>query len=334
MKAKTIHLTNPRLAGAIWGALALTLVLLLVAGTGFAGDDDTKSKYSSDDGFLGIYMQDLTRDIRRGLDIDTNKGVLVGDVIDDSPAEQAGLEEGDVIIMFNGEDVSSSQELRDMVRDTEPGDKIILTIVRDGDEEKINVTIGEAPEDSDWSGIFEGDRHHWREFAREFKHDFQHDFKSYASVFTKRRQLGVHATELTDDLAGYFDVKPDAGVLVLSVVEESVAEEAGVKAGDVITSVGDESIADVDDLREAMQEFDEGDEIKISIVRKGKKQALTGTMTEQDDVFMFNMRAPRVRVREPIKLRIHQDELREEVEMLREEIQELREEIKKDRDRG
>ena len=330
MKATHVHVTHPALARALWAVLGVSLLLALVLAAGVvrADDDDEKS------GYLGIYMQELTREVSRGLDLDVKKGILISGVEDGSPAAEAGLEDGDVIIGFNGEKVTSPDELRDLVMDTEVGTKVKLTIVRDGDKEKISVTVGERPGEFNW--VFsDGDRHrfgkqqgeHW-EFTTDMKERIGH----YVSMVKPRARLGVHATALNEDLASYFKVDEGEGVLVLDVVEESVAEEAGIKSGDVIKTVDGDDVSDVSDLRDAVSELDAGDDFEIDLVRKGKDVTIEATMYESHNMFFGRKNAPRVKMNAPrIEIKRHfgrDGTLRHELQELREELNEMKKELK------
>ncbi|MCZ6767427.1 MAG: PDZ domain-containing protein, partial [bacterium] len=91
--------------------------------------------------FLGVQMQELTDELRNGLDINTKKGVLINEVIEESPADKAGLHDGDVIVTFNGKDVETPSQLSDLVAETKSGDEVKIKVVRDGRPRTFEVTI-------------------------------------------------------------------------------------------------------------------------------------------------------------------------------------------------
>ncbi len=216
-------------------------------------------------GYLGVTMQNLTDDIIEGLDLKVMRGVLINEVIEDSPAEEAGLEDGDVIIVYSGNKITSSKELIKLVRATAVGDKVKLKVVRDQDTKTLLVTIGEKPEEFAWTVEDDGNR---------IKDTF-------VRIFRPGVQLGVKIQDLyNEDFASYFDVEEGEGVLVMGVEKESSAEEAGVKAGDVIIRLDDEDIGSAEELIEAVQEKEEGDEFKLVVKRHGRTKTLTGEMKE------------------------------------------------------
>jgi PDZ domain-containing secreted protein len=118
---------------------------------------------------------------------------------------------------------------------------------------------------------------------------------------------------------------------VLGVEDESVAAKAGVKAGDVITTIGDDKVTDVGDLRNAVRDFDEGDEFTISVVRHGKTQSLKATMDEQEFSFYNGGNGAHVwrTPRAPRAPRVHVDResMRDEIDQLKKEIQEMKEQL-------
>ena len=316
--------TQDRLALAAAAALAVALAATAVALPG--GKDKEKSAEKSR-GYLGVYLQKLTSDLREGLGIDVEKGVLVSAVEDDGPAGKAGIEDGDVIVKFAGKSVASPDDLRDRVRDTKPGTEVAVELVRDGKTRSVDVTVGEQPDDLflSWSG----DDFEWADV--DWPH-FPHEVRALVHMGPR---LGVQAAELNDDLAGYFSAKLGEGVLVLEVSEESVAEAAGVKAGDVIQKVGDEKIGSVEDLRESVSDFEEGDEFDIALLRKGKTQTVKATM-DGSGQWKTSFRVPRVHmdrhsVRGP-RVRVERwddSDLRQEMKELRREIDELKKELEK-----
>ena len=310
----------------VWGVVGLALVAIVV---GTLADADAGEK---DNGYLGVYMQKLTRDVRKGLDLDVKKGVLINGVEDGSPAEKAGIDDGDVIVEFDGKAVRSPDALRELVRDTDPGTEVEVVVIRDGDRKTIDLVVGERPDERTMFEWSDGDHgKHWSGFIGE------DGMQAFALLGGPK--LGVHATELNDDLASYFDTEGGGGILVLEVVDESVAAEAGVKSGDVIVKVDDNEISDVDGLRESLQDYEEGDEFDVSIIRKGKKQTLRATMDEQhSNNFIWSGSAPRVHEKlkdlhvPEIRMHIDKDEINEALDELRQEIKNLKKELKKLKD--
>jgi serine protease Do len=283
----------------------------------------------SGNGYIGVYMQELTSDVRKGLDIEVTQGVLVSGVEDDAPAALAGVEEGDVIVKFNGRPVGSPEELREAVRGVAPGSEARVDLVRDGKAKTLTVTVADRPERHSVRFEADGD-------------DFPMHLARGFAMFGGPR-LGIQAHELEDDhLAAYFGAKKGEGVLVLSVEEESVAGKAGVQPGDIIRRVGEQSVSDVDDVRDALRDFDEGDAFDITVLRNGKTQQLKATMDEQTSEFAlepqtFHWRAPRA-PRAPAPhmyremMRDGRDELRRELDDLKQEIRELKEELEERND--
>lgn len=98
-------------------------------------------------GWLGVSIQPVTPELAKQFGLKDNKGALVGDVVEDSPAEKAGIQHGDVIIEFDGKEVTDPSSLRNSVAGTSPGKKVSLKILRDGKVQKVDVTIAELPVD-------------------------------------------------------------------------------------------------------------------------------------------------------------------------------------------
>jgi len=324
-------------------AVVALCALLAAGGAGvlLAGDKgDEKAKDEEKSGaYLGVYMQDLTRSVREGLDLDVKKGVLVSGVADEGPAASAGIEDGDVIVMFNGRAIESADGLRDAVAELDPGAEVKIQLVRAGESMTVTATLGERPEDF-WVGF--GDDN-GRDFHFEFdklghhlERGLHRGHRALMAAFGGPR-LGVTTAELNDGLAEYFKTDAESGVLVLNVIEESVAEAAGVEPGDVIQKVDDTSVSSTDELRDALADFEEGDEFALQVLRKGKKQTLKATMDDSVNSFEMyaspNLKFDRHHFRAP---RVHvegfDDEMREELDEMRKELDEMRKELEKERD--
>ena len=210
-------------------------------------------------GWLGVAIQEMTPSLQEALNAGDQWGLVITEVMDDSPAERAGLREEDIILKYDGKPVTRFDELARLVRRTRPGTEVTLVILRDGKQMEIRVKIGKRPRRE--TNVFL-----WRGPGKTIEIRGGHP------------RLGVRVHDLDKDLASYFDVDAYEGVLVLEVMEDSPAEEAGLKAGDVILRIDDEKVRDADDLRDILADYDEGDEVTLEIVRHGKRQSITVTL--------------------------------------------------------
>ncbi len=238
------------------------------------GDSDEikvkKTKHSG--AYMGIYMGELSKTLIKKYDYPKKNGVLIERVVNDSPAEEAGLEADDIIYLFNGKKVGCPMRLISLVRDRKPGDKVTVVAYRNGRKKEIDVTLGEQTGEFysvDWDEIGE----HARDIGRAAgKLGKSVSYFVRSSINVKGR-LGVQIADLDEDLAGYFDVRENEGVLVLQVLEDSPAEEAGIKSGDIIVSIEGEEVSDVNDVIDELSDCDEDEKVEVQIMRKGKKMS-------------------------------------------------------------
>ena len=151
-------------------------------------------------GYLGIIIQDLTADLAESFDLNTTQGILVAQVSPGSPAEEAGLEQGDVIVAYQGQDVTNVGAFRNQVSLTQPGTEARLTVVRGRDRLNLNVTLGSL------------------EGAEVAVQD----------ALESTEEIGLTVQTLTPELARQFDMEAGQGVVVTQVVPGSVAQAAGI----------------------------------------------------------------------------------------------------------
>ena len=201
-------------------------------------------------------------------------GVVIDEVLENSPAEKAGLKRSDVIVEFDGEHVRSARQFARLVQETPSGRTVKLTITREGQKRDVQITPDERRGDVMVSGDF-GD--YMRDLGRDLGRlgdrlppfNFNFDFDM---PFMTGRRLGVTIEELTGQLADYFGAKE--GVLVTSVTDGSAAARAGLKAGDVITSINGERVSSREDLLRGVRDATSED-VKIGFVRDKKESAVT-----------------------------------------------------------
>lgn len=245
---------------------ALALGALLAAAPALAGDS----------GYLGVRLQDLTPAMVKALQLGDQAGVLVNEVVAESPAAKAGLRDGDVIVAFAGKPLSDYSSLTAAVRAGKPGDKVDVTVLRDGKKQTIQVELGEAKDGFAWNLAGDG------EDALLELERLRGDKGPFKIIMSGRDRgwLGVHIDDLSPQLGEYFGAKDGAGALVTEVEADSPAAKAGLKAGDVIVKLGDEAIADTADLHEALAGTKPEEQVKVEFLRKGKKQGADVTLAE------------------------------------------------------
>jgi serine protease Do len=197
---------------------------------------------------------------------DTTNGVRVDDVNPDSPAQQAGIREGDLVVEFDGERVRSAMQLTRLVRETPEGRQVAVAVMRDGKRQALQATpeAGRA---------FAFDEDSFRELERGWR-DLPRRFEAMPFMGSRGR-LGVTVQSLTPDLEEYFGAK-NGGALVSSVAPGSAAADAGIKAGDVITSINGRQVSDADDLTRGLRDLTGA--VTIVLLRDRKELTLQATI--------------------------------------------------------
>lgn len=235
----------------------------------------SETKITSKTPWLGVMTQTVDDDIADAFEVDVDYGAIINEIVQDSPAEKADLEEGDVIISFNGKKVWDSDDLTDLIEESETGAKATLGILRDGKEMTVNVELGSRPRNSSWvsRGSHNTPGVYW----------FNGPDDMRVFNWSGGGYIGVQLTELTDQLGLYFGVKNDEGVLITEVNEDSPAEKAGLEAGDVITAINNEEVSDYGDVKEMVSESEEGDKLAVTIIRDKKSQTIEVVVEESDD---------------------------------------------------
>jgi len=219
---------------------------------------------SSIGGWLGVYVQDLTPRRARSMDIKSERGAIVNEVLTESPAESAGIREKDVIIEFDGKPIDNSNDLVRAVRKTGPGTTVNIALVRDGERKSVNVDIGKLPR---------RERRHSCSFSFPEPHRFE--------LFRSSRFLGMYLSDLNEQLGTYFGAPEGKGVLVEKVEKDGSAGKAGFQAGDVIIKVEKESIETTRDIVDVLEDREAGEQVQFEILRKGTGKTLQFVLDEE-----------------------------------------------------
>jgi serine protease Do len=215
--------------------------------------------------YLGVRLADIDSDRAKALKLDEERGVEVVKVEPDSPAESAGLKAGDVLLSYNGETILGAQQLGRLVSETPQGRKVKIQFWRDGRTQTTTAVVGEAR----WPKMAPGDLDVRMPGVNVMAPDIPDPL-----LVWKSPALGIECEPVSEQLAEYFGVK--RGVLVRSVEKGSAAEKAGIKAGDVLTAVGDRPVTNTHDVVSGWRaQRRPGKSVTVALVREHKQLTLS-----------------------------------------------------------
>lgn len=195
--------------------------------------------------WLGVLIQHISPEIQKGLDLKSRKGALVADVVKNGPADKAGIERGDVIVRFDGQAVESQHELPTMVAYLPVGRKVEVIALRQGKKMTFNVKLEEMKPEG--KNIVTG--------------------KSDESIQT---DLGLTVQNVTSDIAGELGLKETKGVVITAVESGSMAQDAGLRRGDVILEFNRKQVENVEALNSLIAKAKDKNSALFLINRAGR----------------------------------------------------------------
>jgi serine protease Do len=185
-------------------------------------------------GWLGVKIQSISEDIAESLGVPENVGALVAGVTPDSPAAKAGIEAGDVILKFDGKDVTTMRGLPKLVAQTPINKSAEVEVLRQGQKKTLTVAVGELEEDED-------------------KPELNNSKKEEEQKPDSTAVLGLTLLPLTDEMRSKFSFDAKLkGVLVVEIDPNSAAASKNIKAGDVITEAQQQAVDSPDDIQAAV----------------------------------------------------------------------------------
>jgi serine protease Do len=192
-------------------------------------------------GWLGIMIQDITPELAKSFGLKSSKGVIISDVVKGSPADQASLQRGDVIVQFNGKEIENARMLSQMAAATAPNTSVKIEILRNGQQETVSLTVGTMPEGK---------------------------LTSVPSEEAEQGAWGMAVQELTPPLAGQLGLEPGTtGVVITDIKSGSPAADAGLQAGDLITEVNHKLVKNLDDYQQALKQVKSGENLLLLVKR-------------------------------------------------------------------
>jgi serine protease Do len=188
-------------------------------------------------GWLGVSIQEVTPALAKSFDLKEKKGALVAQVVSGSPAEKAGIEQGDVIVEFDGKEVTDSKDLPRIVASTPIGKAVTIKLLRNGKALDRQVKVGEMEE------------------------------KVEVAELPSHKSLGITVQNLTPEIAKGLGLKKDTGVVVTRVEPGSPAADAGIQTGDLVQEVNRKPVKNVEDFVQKVEKAKGQDNILLLIQR-------------------------------------------------------------------
>jgi serine protease Do len=224
---------------------------------------------SAQTSYLGIGVADITSERAKALNLKEDRGAEVTSVEDDSPAAKAGLKEGDVILEFNGQAVQGQAQLARLVQETPAGCQGKILVSRGGATQTVTATIGSKRSGPAAVMGMRGEPFNMPEIRIPELPDIPR-----VEMNLQSRRLGIvgEALDPEDQLSEFFGVKE--GVLVKSVLKNSAAEKAGLKAGDVVVKVGDTKVARTEEITRALRNVGDKSSVSVVVVRNKKEMTV------------------------------------------------------------
>lgn len=194
-------------------------------------------------GWLGVTIQDVDRVLAESLGLDRPRGALIVELQPGGPADRGGLQSGDVIVEFDGKEILESSDLPHVVGLVRPGSEARVKLVRDGREKSMRLEVGALDANEEPS------------------------VASIEPEVDTGAQLGLVVEEVTEQLQSRWGIS--GGVVVTEVISGSPADEAGIRAGDVITLLAGSPITSVEGFLRAVGELEPGKSVPVRLIRRG-----------------------------------------------------------------
>ena len=236
----TVVGVNSQIYSRTGGFMGLSFAIPIDVAMDVAEQLRTKGRVSR--GWLGVLIQDVTRELAETFGMTQPRGALIAQVLPESPAEQAGLKAGDIILAFDGKELTMSSSLPPLVGSS-PVDKAArLKILRGGKTREMEVVIGELPEEDEIR------------------------FGAAEPVQSAANKLGLVAKDLTPEQRELIGLGESGGVLV-EKVDEGPAMEAGIRPGDILLMLNNEQVEDVAGFKKLVEELKPGRSVAVLVQR-------------------------------------------------------------------
>ena len=210
-------------------------------------------------GWLGVYIQEVTRELAESFGMEKPTGALVAKILPDSPAQSSDIKVGDIILTYNGKDVKNSAALPPLVGRTRVGEVVKLKVMRNGKTKSVKLKIGQLPEED-------------QKIARQ---DESTDDEEVQDTV-----LGLSLRPLSDEEMKSLELE-NGGLIVLDVQPGS-AKSAGIRQGDVIQLINGEPVDNIDDFKEQVEALSPGKFVSLLVQRSHGPEFLAMRIPEKE----------------------------------------------------
>jgi serine protease Do len=194
--------------------------------------------------WLGVYIQNVTPEIGKQFGYEGTTGALVADVIENGPAAKANFQRGDIILSVNDQEITDTKHLQNTIRSLKPGDSANIQVWRNGEKKTIEVQLEEL---EDETAIIPS-----------------------VDITPQKVDLGMDISEITADLQQKYGFTESKGVVVVLITPGGPAEEAGLRAGDVILQINRTDVSSVEEFKAVLNKVEPGDTAILLISRAGR----------------------------------------------------------------
>ncbi len=192
-------------------------------------------------GWLGVIIQEVNKDLAESFGLDKPRGALIAKVLPDSPSAESGLQEGDIIVSFNGEQVERSAELPQMVGLVRPGKMVSLGVIRNGKAKDIRLKVGDLPSDGELR-------------------------LASGNAAPEKNRLAISVTALESERKAKWNI---TGGVVVRAIDAGPGADAGLVVGDVITMLNGEPTDSIERFHRVVADLPQGRAVPMRIVRRG-----------------------------------------------------------------
>lgn len=285
--------------------------------------------------FMGVYIENVSSDDANEMGLKNANGAYITKVIEGTGAEDAGLQDGEVITKVDGKTIENYEDLVNTVREHKPGDVVEVEVYKDGHFRTVSVELGEKKMEKhiaiatpDFNFNFDGEDFDSEEFQKKME-ELGRKMEEMGQSFNWNSEDGDFDFDFDfdfDEMHGgadkpFLGVTPgeevEEGVEIGSVIEGSAAEGIGLQSGDVIKQIDGKDIGDFDDLVEVLSYYKPGDEITIDFEREGNEMREVAALKSRADshqhgnVFRFHDK-PHYKIEKEVKIFIEIADITEE----------------------